>query len=175
MLSIIGEHFLYIIVTLAIICVAGAAFRKAYWAVSLVTTLVYLSSIYSLGWNHSGVDMRSAGSRFKRGETEELDYRRYDGFICALPLLVLSLVIYIVYLVAGVIVLPYFRLYNFYFANLFDKIGVVGDFLATILPYILYGVGYVVGKNKKTFVVQHISKLVYQKKKEKDDKKKEKK
>lgn len=171
MLTIIGEHFLYIIVTLAVICVGGAVFKKAFWLISVVTTLIYLSSMYSSGWNQSGKDYRSASSRLKRGETEELEYKIYDGFVYALPLLVLSVVMYVVYLIVGVNFMPIFRLYNFYFANLFDKVGVAGEILATILPYVAYGVGYIIGKSKKTFIVQHISKLVYQKQKEKDTKK----
>ena len=62
-----------------------------------------------------------------------------------------------------------FRVYNFSFVYLFDEFGklhIVMDILATVLPFAMYGLGYVVGKSKKTFVIQHIGKLIYKQKKD---------
>lgn len=171
MLSIVGEHFLYIIVSLAIVCVIGAAFQKAFWIVSIVTAVVYLSSMYSSGWHASGKDFRSANARLKQGETDKFEYRIYDGFVYALPLLAISVIVYICYVTFDGIFFVAFRVYNFAFVNLFDKLGLVADILAVVLPYVVYGVGYVVGKSKKTFVIQHIGKLIYKQKNKKENKK----
>jgi hypothetical protein len=37
--------------------------------------------------------------------------------------------------------------------------------LVIAFPYASYGLGYVAGKNKKTFLSQHIGKLIYKSKK----------
>ena len=164
MLSVVGEHFLYIVVTLALICVVGAVFRKAYWLASVVTAAIYLSSMYSSGWNTSGKDLRRANALLKQGEADTLD---------ALPLLILSVIVLICYLAFDGIFFVIFRVYNFSFVYLFDEFGklhIIMDILATVLPFAMYGLGYVVGKSKKTFVIQHIGKLIYKQKKEKNQK-----
>ena len=173
MLSVVGEHFLYIVVTLALICVVGAVFRKAYWLASVVTAAIYLSSMYSSGWNTSGKDLRRANALLKQGEADTLEYKISDGFLYALPLLILSVIVLICYLAFDGIFFVIFRVYNFSFVNLFDEFGklhIIMDILATVLPFAMYGLGYVVGKSKKTFVIQHIGKLIYKQKKDKNQK-----
>ncbi len=167
MLSVVGEHFLNIVVSLAIICVAGAAFQSKTWLVSILTAIAYLSSQYSSGWRNSGKDYRLVNANVAQEEVEGLTYRRYDGFIHALPLLVLSVLFLISSHVFGNIGTVVYRVYNLAFLFLFDKIKVpyLAEVGVVILPYLAYSVGYVVGKNKKTFISQHIGKLIYKSKK----------
>ena len=66
MLSVIGEHFLNIAVSLGLICVAGAAFQSKTWLVNILTAIVYLSTQYSSGWKNSGKDYRLVNARLRR-------------------------------------------------------------------------------------------------------------
>ncbi len=172
MLSVIGEDFLYIVISLALICVGGAVFNKALWIASVITGGIYLSSLYSSAWRNSGKDFRWANARLKQGETDKLDYRIYDGFLHALPLLVLSALIWVLYLAIGGAMFTVYRVYNFAFVNIFDKIKTpyVFEVIVLILPYLSYSIGYIVGKSRKTFVTQHINKLIYKQKKKTDKK-----
>lgn len=169
MLSVMGEHLLGIVISVALLWVAGTILRSQVWLASVLTSIVYLSSMYSKAWKNSGKDLRWANAHLKSGESDTLNYRIYDGFIHAIPVLVISVILYVLSLTLGNIFVTVFRIYNLPFVMLYDKkskippeaVGV----LSVILPYICYGVGYIVGKSRKTFVVQHLGKLVYKQKK----------
>ena len=167
MLSVIGEHFLNIAVSLGLICVAGAAFQSKTWLVSILTAIVYLSTQYSSGWKNSGKDYRLVNAKVAQAEAEGLTYKIYDGFIHAMPLLILSALFLISSYLFGDIGTIVYRFYNLAFLFLFDKIKVphLAEICALILPYLAYSVGYVIGKSKKTFISQHIGKLIYKSKK----------
>ncbi len=172
MLSVMVEHLLGIVISVALFCVAGAAFRSQVWLASVLTSLVYLSSMYSKAWRTSGKDLRAANALLKSGETDRLSYRIYDGFIHALPVFAISVILYVLSLALGNIFVTIFRIYNLPFVLLYDEKSKIPHeavgILSVILPYICYGVGYIVGKSKKTFIVQHIGKLVYKQKKKED-------
>jgi len=164
MLSSVGEHFLYIVMSFVLILIFGAMLNKVLWLLSIITALVYLSAMYSTGWSNSGKDMRAAKSSLKLGESDTLNYRIYDGFIYAIPQLVLSLIVFALNLIVGSYFVPVFRVYNVAFVYLLDldgKSGVIVDIIITFLPYICYGVGYIMGKNKRVFLVKYINKLIY--------------
>ena len=165
--SILGEHFLNIIISLALICVAGAVFKSKTWLVSVLTGLVYLTSLYSRGWRNSGKDYRLVNAKVAQAEAEGLVYKRYTGFIDALVLVIVSVVFWFAGTFAGNVGFVIYRVYNFAFVFLFDvcKPKFVMEVLVIVLPYLAYGLGYVAGKNKKTFVSQHIGKLIYKSKK----------
>ena len=170
MLSIIGDHFLSIVVTLALLLVAGAVFgENNLWIFSILTGIIYMASLYSRGWKNSGKDYRLVHAKRRQEEAEGLSYKRYRGFVDAIILVVLSLIILAVYLLMGKTGVGHlvYRIYNFAFLFVFEKVKTpfVMEVLVVVLPYLAYGLGYVVGKNKKTFVSQHIGKLIYKSKK----------
>ncbi len=167
-LSIIGDHFLGIIITFALLLVAGAVFgENNLWIFSIVTGVIYMTSLYSRGWKNSGKDYRLVNASVSQDEAEGMTYKRHRGFIDALALVALGIVMLAVGQFAGKIGLAIYRLYNFAFVFLFDKVKTpfVMEILVIILPYLAYALGYVAGKNKKTFISQHIGKLIYKSKK----------
>ena len=171
MLSAVGEHFLYIVMSFVLILIFGAMLHKILWLLSIITALVYLSAMYSTGWSNSGKDMRAAKSSLKLGESDTLDYRIYDGFIYAIPLLALSVIVLVLNLIFGSYLVPIFRVYNVAFVYLLDidgKSGIIVDIIATVLPYLCYGIGYIMGKDKRVFLVKYINKLVYKSSKNQD-------
>lgn len=172
MLSAIGEHLLYILMSLALMFVLGALFQKCLWMISVITGLLYLSSIYSTGWSNSGRDLRAAKAKAKEEGTDILDYRIYTGFIYPIPLLVLSALIFTLNAVFGSYFTVLFRVYNFAFVYFLDIGGIpdmIVEVVITLLPYVFYGLGYIAGKNKRVFVSKYLYKLVYKTKK--DDRK----
>jgi len=171
MLSAVGEHFLYIFLSFALMFVLGAMFKKCLWLVSFITAILYLSSIYSNGWSASGRDFRAARAKAKQDGTDTIDYRRYTGFIYPVPLLVLSAVVLILENALGSYFTVVFRVYNFafvYFLDIDSFPKITTQIIITFLPYLFYGLGYIAGKNKKVFLSKYIYKLVYKTKK--DDK-----
>ena len=110
--------------------------------------------------------MRNRLRQLQEG-AEGLVYKRYQGFIDAIVLVILSLVILAVGQFAGKAGFAVYRAYNFAFVFLFDEVKTpfVMEILVIVLPYLAYALGYVAGKNKKTFLSQHIGKLIYKSKK----------
>ena len=166
-LGIIGEHFLNIVISFALLLVAGAVFGSKLLFFSIFTAIIYMASIYSRGWRNSGKDYRLVNATVAQEAAEGLVYKRYQGFRDAIVLVVLSLVFLAVFMFGGSVGRIIYLIYNFSFFFLFDRVKTpfVMEILVIVLPYLAYGLGYVAGKNKKTFVSQHIGKLIYKSKK----------
>ncbi len=161
--GVIGQHFLNVFISILVVTILGGFFAKADWLLSIFTTLIYVAVMYSAGWRKSGREFRLARANYKQGKLDKMDYRRYDGFILPVGLVILSAVLYVCALVFDDLAFVIHRAYNFPFLFIFDKVKTpyVFEIFVIILPVICYGVGYVLGKNSKTIVTQHIDKLVY--------------
>ena len=165
MLMAIGEHFLYIVMSFVLMFILGALLSKVLWALSLITALVYLSAVYSSGWSNSGKDFRAAKAKAKELGTDNITgYKIYSGFVYAVPLLVLSVIMLILDNTLGSYFTVAFRVYNFafvYFLDIKAIPGIVAEVIITVLPFVFYGLGYIAGKDKKVFVSKYLYKLVY--------------
>lgn len=165
MLMAIGEHFLYIVMSFVLMFILGSLLRKFLWAVSIITALVYLSAVYSSGWSNSGKDFRAAKAKAKeRGSEEITDYKIYSGFIYAIPLLVISIILLVLDNIFGSYFTVIFRIYNFSFVYFLDIKAIpdtIVEIIITVLPFIFYGLGYIAGKDKKVFISKHLYKLIY--------------
>lgn len=170
-LSAIGEHFLYAVVSVVLMFILGAMFKKCLWVVSIITSLLYLSTAYSSGWANAGRDFRAAKAQARETGSDKIEFHISRGFVYPLGMLAVSAVFLILNVVFGSYFTIMFRIYNFAFVFFLDtkllpKLAV--EIIITVLPYILYGLGYIAGKDKKIFVTKHLYKLIYKTKK--DDK-----
>lgn len=169
--SAIGEHFLYALISLVLMFILGAMLSKCLWVVSIITALLYLSTVYSSGWANAGRDFRAAKASAREKGTDKIEFHISRGFVYPLGLLFVSAVLLILNVAFGSYFTLIFRIYNFAFVFFIDtellpRLAV--EIIITILPYIMYGLGYIAGKDKKVFVTKHIYKLIYKTKK--DDK-----
>ena len=167
MLSVIGEHLIYMFLSLILVSLLGSIFGSWTYGVSIITILIYVSSAYSAGWHQSGKDFRSGNEISKNDPDGKNPYRIYAGFVIALPMLAISLVLFILMRVFGIgLWFTLYRVYNMYFLFLFDvkRFGLVMEIVAVLLPYLAYSLGYIAGKSKKVFVSKYFNKLIYKKK-----------
>lgn len=167
MLSAIGEHLLYALLSIFLAGTIGSIFQKSLAVVSVITALIYLSSAYSAAWHKSGKDLRKANEAVRVNPEAKYTYRIYDGFIIALPLLAVgAFLLTMAHLMPKTPWFIVFRVFDVYMLFLFDikNLGILPEILAVIFPCIFYGLGYIAGKNKKIFVVKHIYKIFYKKK-----------
>lgn len=168
-LSAIGEHFLYALISVVLMFILGAMFKKCLWVVSIITALLYLSTAYSSGWTNAGRDFRAAKALAREKGSEEIEFHIWRGFVYPLGLLAVSVVFLILNVIFGSYFTIIFRIYNFAFVFFLDtkllpRIAV--EIIITVLPYILYGLGYIAGKDKKVFISKHLYKLIYKTKKD---------
>ncbi len=167
MLTVLGEHLIYVVVSFVLANFLGSIFSKCLYVVSIITALIYVSSIYSSGWHESGKNLRSANEKLRQNPESKNMYRIYNGFIIALPMFLVSLFLFVMSKIFGKgLWLTLFRVYNASFLFLFDikNAGLAIDILALVLPYLAYALGYIAGKDKKIFVTKNFNKLIYKKK-----------
>ena len=167
MFAVLGEHLIYIILSFVLVNFLGNIFSKCLYVASIITALIYVSTIYSSGWHESGKNLRSANEKVRLNPESKSNYRIYNGFIIALPMFLISLFLFVMSKIFGKgLWLMLFRIYNAAFLFLFDLKGVtiLVEILALILPFVAYGLGYIAGKDKKIYVTKHFNKLIYKKK-----------
>ncbi|MBO5008662.1 MAG: hypothetical protein J6D26_07485 [Clostridia bacterium] len=167
MLSAVGEHLLYALLSFFLVGTFGSIFKNSLPVVSVITAIIYLSSAYSAAWHISGKDLRRANEAVRVDPEAKYTYRIYDGFIIALPLLLIGAFLLIMaHIMPGTPWFIAFRVFDVYMLFLYDikNLGILPEILAVIFPCIFYGLGYIAGKTKKIFVVKHIYKIFYKKK-----------
>ncbi len=167
-LSAIGEHFFYALISLVMVFILGTMFKKCLWVVKIIASLLYLSTVYSSGWANAGRDFRAAKAAARETGSDKIEFHISRGFVYPLGLLAVSVMMLILNVVLGSYFTVIFRIYNFAFlffldTKLMPKLAL--EIIITVLPYILYGLGYIAGKDKKVFVTKHLYKLVYKTKK----------
>lgn len=172
MLVIIGEHFLFVVMAFLLVSTFEALLKNHMYIISIATALLYVSSTYSAGWNTSKKDLGIAKEKLRKNNGEgSLDYRIYDGFIIALPALVISLSLFVLYRFSGGLWEFFFRVYNYSFLFVISK-GDYPDveimpflaFVASVLPYAAYSLGYVLGKSRKVLFIKYIPKIIFKSK-----------
>ena len=169
MLLVIGEHILFIILSVFLASTFSSLLKHHMYVLSIITGFLYVTSTYSAGWQASKKDYSMAKEELRVCEDKDkkLNYRRYQGFLTALPNFILSLVLLITCFTNGEIWYVLFRLYNsaFVFA-LADAQNILIPWLcvvAAVLPYLAYGVGYIMGKNKKVLFIKFLPSILYKK------------
>lgn len=167
MLLVIGEHLLFVVLSFFLVSTFLQLLRHHLYILSIITGVFYISSTYSAGWSLSKKDYAAAKEAARIADDESLIslYKRYNGFIIALPNLVISMVLFFAGLSGNITWYFIYELYNYSFLyamldaskNLIVPLAV----LFAVLPYFAYGVGYVMGKNKKVLFIKYLPKILY--------------
>lgn len=166
----IGEHFLFALLSLFLAYTFDNLFKNHLWILSTLTALFYVSSCYSAGWTNSKKDFSIAkeDAKHPRKDNSKKKYRIYEGFIIALPNLILGILFLSLALLKGGGWEAFFRFYEYPFIHIItnSKNTLIYQMviLAVVLPYLAYGFGYIMGKDKKVLFVKHIPSIIYKKK-----------
>lgn len=166
-LFVIGEHCLFVILSVFFSSTFLTLLAKHTYVISIVTALLYISSTYSAGWTASYKDYAAAKEQLRINGTPDAkpDYCIFSGFIIALPNLIITGLLGLMYYLKGELWILIYRLYNFSFIYLItDKnndLIVWACFLVAVITYLAYAIGYVMGKNKKIMLIKYIPKAIY--------------
>ncbi len=169
--SLLGSHLVAVL-----ICVLASvpiiSLVKSDLVLTMIMMLIYLSSIYSAGWN--------VGYK---------DARKISGIMPDLPGAVKTVLIYTVvpFLLLICRVVAYhmciadgqtmtgflrtteilYRLYNFYFTGLMSGGALWVYAIPLLIPVIVYPAGYAVGLKRFSLIDKYLGKIIYQQKKKK--------
>lgn len=166
MLYVLKEHIMYIVLSFILIFIMSNLLKKCLYVISIVTAFMYITSIYSLGWNSSNKAYKAYTSPGNAHKKDTIRYSIYDGFINPIPLLVIGIAVFVLSIIKSLI-WP-FNIYNLAFGFIVRNGN--GDMIipfaiiATFLPYITYSLGYILGKDGKIFFIKYLPKVVYKKK-----------
>ncbi len=167
MLKIVGEHLLFVVLSLFIVYTFTNLLGKHMYFVSIFTALLYVSSTYSAGWSVASKDYGRAReeNRLSGNADVPINFRSYDGFIIALPNFVITLFFMIMAFASGKLWEVVYRLYNYSFIYILtdkaNNLVLPACIGCAVVTYAAYGLGYIFGKNKKVFIIKYIPKLVY--------------
>lgn len=129
---------------------------------SCITSVWFLSKIYSIAWENGKKDSRKEPAH---------PYRAVNGFVFGLISVIPSIIILIIYELNSGAELSLF-LYNLYlstfigFVDGFSKVPVWASIIILACIIVTSGVGYIVGKRKFSVVETYLPKLVYKQKKD---------
>lgn len=174
---IIGDHLLFAVVMLLMVTsIFSFMFKNRTMGLigSGITALLYLSSVYSYSWNNAGRDYRRYVSAKKRAVDEDIKFNIYEGFIDSAGLLALNTILLILAFACGPVCQVIFRTFNFSFLefiiNTKNNLSVFGCIVAVLLPFAASGFGYMAGKKGISITQTFITKYVYKKKNDNNNK-----
>ena len=170
MFFIIGEHLLFVVLSLFLVYTFTGLMNKHLMALSVITAILYVSSTYSAGWSASKKDYGIAKEKVRHIPDAVPEYNVFSGFLIALPNLVLSLVLMVLAFAKGQLWEVLYRLYNYsYIYIIIDKAGnlnIAFCLAVSAVTYLAYAIGYINGKDKRVFLIKYLPSIVYKRNRE---------
>lgn len=168
--ALFGEQLIFALLSLFFLSICPWALNGGIWKIiyTVVVGLIYLSSIYTYSWRISAKDYRTYRSTKKKEPDSDIKYRIYTGFVYAVGIFAVNIILLVAALNAGTICNVVYRVLNFSFLGLIindsEEISVAGSIIAAILPIIASGLGYIAGRYDFSITEKYFSNIVYKKK-----------
>lgn len=169
-LILIGEHLMFAAVSLLFLSLFPWALDGGIAAIiySIVLGTLYLFAVYESFWRNGSKDYRQYTNLKNKEPNSNIKFKNYSGFVDGSFIFALNIILLILACSGGDAWNSLYRIFNFVFFGFIAKdeniISVKGSLFVSILPTIVAGVGYMVGKRNVSIFEKYFSKLIYKKK-----------